>query len=293
MMKNQNPIITEFIQLKLIEAGNLIEINDRTRDSRHKVFRDKKTDIIVLEKFLTGGDYYEKNASATPEDNFFTENQYFPDDMQRFEEHKEKLSKVKRLVDVGCEWGGFLNIVSQNRVKAIGVEPNLACRCYVEQTFSIDCKANLDELNEYEADFVTLFHVLEHVPSQLNFLKSILKIMASGGRLVIEVPHARDMLLDGRNLKSYKNFIFWNEHLVLHTQESLEAILMLAGFKIKETQYKQRYGFPNHLEWFMNGQPGGHIKNANMSGSEFDNSYRSWIVSNKNTDTIVVIAEKP
>ena len=55
-MKNQ--IINELIRLKLISKSNLITISDKVRDKKIKVFKDKKTKIIFLEKYLTTKEYY-------------------------------------------------------------------------------------------------------------------------------------------------------------------------------------------------------------------------------------------
>jgi len=53
-----NPIYREFLKLKLINNKNLINIFLGTRDKRILVFKDCKTDIILLEKCVTSLDYY-------------------------------------------------------------------------------------------------------------------------------------------------------------------------------------------------------------------------------------------
>ena len=45
-------------------------------------------------------------------------------------------------------------------------------------------------------------------------LKSKLK---KNGTLIIEVPHANDLLLKKLKLKPYINLSLWSEHLILHT----------------------------------------------------------------------------
>ena len=54
----KNPIINELKRLKLINNSNLITISNKTRDKKIKVFKDKKTKIIFLEKYLATEEYY-------------------------------------------------------------------------------------------------------------------------------------------------------------------------------------------------------------------------------------------
>ena len=48
-----NPIFFEFIKLKLIDKINIILISNKTRDKNIKVFQDKISKIIFLEKVLS------------------------------------------------------------------------------------------------------------------------------------------------------------------------------------------------------------------------------------------------
>ena len=54
----RNPIFSEFEKLKLISKKNLFIINKKTRDKKINVLKDKKTQIIFLEKYLTTIKYY-------------------------------------------------------------------------------------------------------------------------------------------------------------------------------------------------------------------------------------------
>ena len=54
----KNPIINELIDLDLIKLKNLKKISDRTRDKKIKVWQDKKTKVIILDKNLTSSNYY-------------------------------------------------------------------------------------------------------------------------------------------------------------------------------------------------------------------------------------------
>ena len=87
-----------------------------------------------------------------------------------------------------------------------------------------------------------LFHVLEHLPQQTSTLKNLKKCLKKSGKIIIEVPHAKDFLLSRDDLKEFKDFTFWSEHLILHTFYSLKMILKKSGFKKIKIRYYQRYG---------------------------------------------------
>ena len=71
-----------------------------------------------------------------------------------------------------------------------------------------------------------MFHVLEHIPYQIDTLKILKSKLKKGGKIIIEVPHAEDFLILQEELKEFKNFTFWSEHLILHTYKSLKSILL-------------------------------------------------------------------
>ena len=109
---------------------------------------------------------------------------------------------------------------------------------------------NIDSFDK-KFDVITMFHVLEHVPNQIKTLKILKTKLKNKGKIIIEVPHAEDFLILQDELKEFKDFIFWSEHLILHTYNSLKTILAKSGFKKIKIQYYQRYNFSNHLGWFF------------------------------------------
>ena len=53
-----------------------------------------------------------------------------------------------------------------------------------------------------------MFHVLEHLPYQIDTLKSIHSKLKKGGKIIIEVPHGEDYLLNFEKLKILKILLF-------------------------------------------------------------------------------------
>jgi hypothetical protein len=141
-------------------------------------------------------------------------------------------------------------------------------------------------------DLITCFYVFEHIPEQLKLLKKFKKALEYGGTLILEVPHARDFLIQSIDLPEFRSFIFWHEHLVLHTKDSLKAFCDYAGFSNYEIFGYQRYGYTNHLGWMLDRKPNGHEKYANLENVELENTYKNSRVISDTTDTLILIARK-
>lgn len=142
-------------------------------------------------------------------------------------------------------------------------------------------------------DVITLFHCFEHLPdptSTLHTLRSSLKGRGEG-LIIIEVPHARDFLIENLKLKEFIEFTLWSQHLILHTRESLRLILVDAGFKNIVIEGVQRYGIANHFQWMLNKKPGGHKSILSMLETpELFVEYEKALAHIDATDTIVAIA---
>ena len=273
----KNPIYDELIKLKLISKSNLMTISDKTRDKKIKVIKDLKTKIIFLEKFITS------KYPITPKDK--------EENFRRVNQFKKLISlKNKDILDYGCSWGGFLKNI-KNYKSLNGVELRKECINYIKNNIK---KINIsDNINSFDRkfDIITMFHVLEHIPYQIDTLKVLKSKLKNNGKIIIEVPHAEDFLILQEELKEFKNFTFWSEHLILHTYKSLKSILLKSGFKNINIQYYQRYNFSNHLGWFLKRKPGGHNFYKEIVSDKLNISYCENLKKLGQTDTLIAIAE--
>jgi 2-polyprenyl-3-methyl-5-hydroxy-6-metoxy-1,4-benzoquinol methylase len=301
----KNPIYKELKSLKLIKESNLITLNNKTRDKRIKVIKDLKTKIIFLDKYITNNRYY---SSVKYNDNNLKflkkskkkianiktslgniETPMLEDDYRRVNQFKNIL-KNKEILDFGCRWGGFLRNIKDGK-SLYGVELREECINYIKNNFK---KINIsDNINNFERkfDIITMFHVLEHIPQQIDILKLLKTKLRHKGKIIIEVPHAEDFLILQNELKEFKNFIFWSEHLILHTYKSLKTILTKSGFKNINIQFYQRYNFSNHLGWFLKREPGGHNFYGKIISDELNQSYCENLKKLGQTDTLIATAE--
>ena len=274
-----NPIFNELIEINLINKKNLEIISKKTRDKKMDVYQDKKSRIILLQK------YYKNNFYKNQKISF---KKFFDDDLRRYNKFK-KLIGNKSLLDFGCGWGGFLDKF-KNKKNKFGVEVRMECIKYINNNLKFKLFNKLIQINQ-KFDFISLFHVLEHLPNQITILKKLKKKLKKNGIIIIEVPHAKDFLIETLNLKSFKDFTFWSEHLILHTEESLSKILNIAGFKIVNFEYFQRYNINNHFKWIIENKPNGHNDYKGMFDDKIVKRYDQYLKNIKQTDTILVTAK--
>lgn len=305
-MRNiKNPIWQELKNLKLITDANLIKINNNTRDKKIRVLQDKSSKIIFLEKYFTNTDYYSslknnndirkvseksKRKIANVKTSLGNIRTPIIDDDSRRAKQFSKLLKNKDVLDFGCGWGGFLKII-KNAKSISGIELSNQEINYIKKKLKkINISNNINSFSK-KFDVITLFHVLEHIPYQIKTLKLLKSKLKKKGKIIIEVPHAKDFLILQDKLKEFKNFTFWSEHLVLHTFKSLKTILHKSGFKKVSISFYQRHDFSNHLGWFLEREPNRNKKFQKIINDKLNKCYIENLIRLGQTDTLIAVAQ--
>ena len=279
--------ISQFlIKNKLVQKKD-INFFGRARDNNNvKFYQDKLTKIIFT-------DY------STNYHNLYSEGEHYKDQSNSFERKNdnnrrvnlfEKYYKNKIICDFGCGNGDFLKKILPISKKVFGIELNKSNIKSLTRK-KIVVKNNID-LIDTKFDTIFLFHVLEHLPNPLDFLKNFKNKLKKKGKVIIEVPHARDILLDKFKNKDFVNFTLWSQHLILHTKASLNFYLKSSGYKNIKIFGIQRYNIFNHFNWLNNGKPGGHKSTFAKALTKIDNNnYEILLKKLESTDTLIAIAE--
>lgn len=210
------------------------------------------------------------------------------DSQRRYHQFKHLISG-KKWLDFGTGSGGILDLFKQEGGEIFAVEAQRSALLAL-QKHGYNAFNSIDKLPSNEFDVISLFHVLEHLTTPIETLISLRENLSASGKIIIEVPHARDFLLSKLDLDAFKAFTLWSEHLILHTHNSLKVFLQEAGFSKIEISGYQRYPLSNHLYWLSHGKPGGHEKWAELNTLELNSAYAKMLAANNSTDTLIAIA---
>ena len=199
------------------------------------------------------------------------------------------------VLDLGCGEGQMIEAFQKEGLSALGVEPGPARARALERGLKV--VDELDNISTVGVEFsdlvaVTMFHVMEHIYSPLEFLKDLYSRMPAGSHLIIETPNSQDALLVLFECEAFQNFTYWSHHPHLYSPKALEQILSMAGFSQVRVEGAQRYGLANHLFWLSKARPGGHDAWAEMFSPELELSYSRALAELGLSDTLVATCVK-
>jgi 2-polyprenyl-3-methyl-5-hydroxy-6-metoxy-1,4-benzoquinol methylase len=287
-MESQSKIYDTLDHLNLIRKDTIEIFSNHTRDNKNlTVYRDSNSGVIFINEYYVGkeeyesGEYRKSHLTETTED--FED---IIDTERRYNKYKQFIIG-KNICDFGCGAGNFLRLSSLAKSK-IGIEIQKDFKNILNKE-KIKCVSSLESVGLM--DTVFLFHTLEHLPDPIKTLKDIHTKLKPNGKIIIEVPHARDFLLTQLKNESFKNSTLWSQHLILHTRESLYSFLNSTGFKDIHIEGIQRYGLSNHMSWLKDGKSGGHKNNLSIFETEnLKNAYADALSRLDANDTIVATA---
>lgn len=144
-----------------------------------------------------------------------------------------RLSAGKRLLDVGAGTGYFPNQMKSAGFDVVGVEVDDDTRKYASEKFDLNLHPSVDaviEAGEKEFDFISLWHVLEHLYGKKDYMAKFSSLLKEDGHLVIAVPNS-----DSYDARKYKDK--WAAydvpiHLWHFTPKSMKELAKRTGFEV-------------------------------------------------------------
>lgn len=280
--------------LGVIGPDSIENYADCTRDKEHlQVYRCRASGVIFIDNVCNGVVDYERKVNTKGEIKIGDEWLKTPptsDDRRRSRQFRDAIS-AKDWLDFGTGEGRILDLLKHDAKSVSGIEINKA-KVEAMKSRGLTITTSIDDFERNTFDVMTFFHVLEHLPSPVEVLESAFSRLRRNGTLIVEVPHARDFLLQSLKCEQFKKFTLWSEHLILHTRSSLAALLEAANFTTFSIRGFQRYGFENHLRWLKEGRPGGHDVYAHLHDPEFAAHYSTYLERLDQTDTLIAVAKK-
>ncbi|MBI4974182.1 class I SAM-dependent methyltransferase [Candidatus Roizmanbacteria bacterium] len=150
------------------------------------------------------------------------------------------------ILDIGSGYGYFLDEARKKGLKVTGIEPNRVLASdsinqLIESLHNVTFEQFFRNNKKRKYDFITLIHVIEHVPNPREVLQMTCKLLAPGGILYIETPNLDSHLY--RAEKDNYTFLTPPDHLWIFSRDSLRKILPdKYNFK-----YISTYSYPEHL----------------------------------------------
>lgn len=155
-------------------------------------------------------------------------------DHVRFLERCGAGSGGRALLDIGCGGGLFLHLARKRGYSPHGMDASAQAVAVAQAQYDLPVRQGEIGSPVWEGarfDFITMFHVLEHLSDPGMALAYARELLLPGGSLILQVP----------NVASYQARLFgarWYgldvpRHLINFTPQSLALLLDRAGFKFR------------------------------------------------------------
>ena len=145
-----------------------------------------------------------------------------------------------RLLDVGCATGVFLRQAREAgwSVAGIEIDPEAAARAR-SVTPDVFCGDTADApFAPGSFDVVTSLHVVEHLVDPVGALGRMIRWLAPGGLLIVEVPNVDGV--GGRLFGRYWSGLDYPRHLVHFTPATMAAMVAKAGGRVLRAQHRSK-----------------------------------------------------
>jgi len=140
--------------------------------------------------------------------------------------------KKPTILDVGCGWGNFLDLVKKNQLPYLGIDLSTQAIKICREK-NLDCQMidliDLSKTTRQRYSVITFFQVIEHIKNPLDYLKAAKKLLKKDGILLITTPNNSSPLryLFGSHWSAYNT----PSHYFFYSNKSLKKLLKMAGFK--------------------------------------------------------------
>ena len=103
----------------------------------------------------------------------------------------QKLSDGKNLLDIGSGTGEFLGRSQKAKFNVTGIEPSTTGRKQTKDNFDIavNDEHHLTDIESSKFDFITMWHVLEHVYDLNERVAELKRLIKQDGHIIIAVPN--------------------------------------------------------------------------------------------------------
>lgn len=193
-------------------------------------------------------------------------------------------------LEIGSASGYFLDTIRPRAASVAGVETHTELRDYARE-LGITMYADLAGVPAHSADAVFIFFVLEHIGDPLAFLAAVIRVCRSGARIFIVVPNVDDALLSVYRLPKFRDFYFTPAHQFYYSPQTLGRLFQQAGLNQHQIHQKQRYDLSNHMQWMIDGRPGGMGRFNALFDEPLRAAYQANLEAHHVADTLFAVVD--
>ena len=182
---------------------------------------------------------------------------YFPLQISRLEAIRKYLGKKKRVLDIGCSAGYFLQTIKPFVEKCVGIDLNELNIKFVKEELDIkayNCPIEESDLSKGYFDIIFSWQTMEHMEDPLSFLRTIKEYLTEDGMVCITVPNIQVSLLSLYKADGFADFYFREPHLFYFSHQTLMVLMNKAGYEGTVLPF-QWYNFLSDLYFLMTGKP--------------------------------------
>ncbi len=141
--------------------------------------------------------------------------------------------KDARILDVGCNTGFFLDVAKDHSDNVEGIETAKLLGEYAEKTLGVKVHiVDIFDFNPKEKyDVITLFDVIEHVSSPVDFLKKCKSLLNKDGIILIFTPNYESVAFNVLGIKS--SLYIPADHLLFFSKETVEYVAKELDMKLE------------------------------------------------------------
>ncbi|MCA9412419.1 MAG: class I SAM-dependent methyltransferase [Candidatus Omnitrophica bacterium] len=153
-----------------------------------------------------------------------------------FERIAEGHPQPGRVLEIGCGTGGLLQRFQKAGWQCEGIEPSPRLRRIAEESFGGSVPIHSERIESIEMDLTSIpydlivgIDVIEHLPDPVLLPKKCFEWLKAEGTLFLQTPNAG-------SIRRYLQRESWeqlapDEHLFIHTAQSLKRLLESTGFR--------------------------------------------------------------
>ena len=147
----------------------------------------------------------------------------------------QKLSDGKNLLDIGSGTGEFLGRSQKAKFNVTGIEPSTTGRDQTKDNFGITVKdePHLSDIESNKFDFITMWHVLEHVYDLNERVAELQRLIKKDGHIIIAVPNLSSF--DAAKYKKHWAAYDLPRHLYHFSPKDISSLMEKHDMKVTQT----------------------------------------------------------